>query len=341
MPERRRILALSAAAVVSTAFTTPSFAQLVDSVTAPIRAVHDGPRSAVAFFIPEKDLLPESVAFDLKDGSFYVGSARKGKIVRIDKAGTVTDFVAPRQDGLWMVIGMKIHATRRMLWACSADGEDLEGFKPHDGRATGVFAFNLDTGTLIRKWVLDEPGVVHGFNDLVVTRGGDVFITHMIDEAAVYTIDNATQTLSVFAHPEGLKEPNGIAITPDERTLFVADATGVVVIDRESRVSRRLQVSEGDDLGGIDGLCWYRGSLIGVHTASVCRHMLDEAMTRVTLTEVLERNHPLYDIPTTGVLVGDDFFYIANGQFDAVRKDGTLKPMDELNEPAILKLPLK
>ncbi|HET6347977.1 MAG TPA: SMP-30/gluconolactonase/LRE family protein [Candidatus Krumholzibacteria bacterium] len=313
--------------------------QLGDSVTMPVRAVNAAHTSDVAFFLHEKDLLPESVAFDPKDGSFYVGSTRKGKIVRVDRNGNESDFVGPRQDGLWSVIGIKIQPTRRMLWACSFDGDGLEGYQKHDGNATGVFAFNLDTGKLIRKWVLDEPGAVHGFNDLVVTRGNDVYITHMYKEAAIYRITQKDQKLEVFATPEGLKDPNGIAITPDERTLFVAGADGVIAVDIASRKSRALIAPEGVNTDGIDGLYYFRGSLLGIRGNSVERYHLDGANERIVLDEVLETNHPLMHEPTTGVIVGDDFYYVANAQFDAVKPDGSLAT-DKLEEPVILKLTL-
>lgn len=309
---------------------------LRDSVTMPETA-H---QSTVAFFLDEKDFLPESVAYDPKDRSFYVGSTRKGKIVRVDASGNETDFIAPRQDGLWMVIGIKIHPTRRVLWACSFDGESLEGHEASDTRASGVFAFNLDTGKLIRKWTLENPGEVHAFNDLVLTRGNDAYVTHMFDDAAIYRIADKTQELEVFARVEGLRDPNGIAMTPSESTLFVAGADGIYAVDRKTGTSRVLQASPGDSLGAVDGLYYYRGSLIAVHMTSVRRHRLDKNATRVVSTEILETNHPLFDIPTTGVIVGDDFFYVANAQFNKVQKDGSLLT-DQLNEPAILKLRLK
>ncbi|HXV14635.1 MAG TPA: hypothetical protein VEC56_10575 [Candidatus Krumholzibacteria bacterium] len=312
-----------------------------DSVIAPVQGISHAIESTVAFFIDEKDLLPESVAYDPKDKSFYVGSTRKGKIVRVDKDGNASDFIASRQDGLWQVIGIKINPTRRILWACSFDGESLEGFKPGDTRATGVFAFNLDTGTLVRKWTIEKPGEVHAFNDLVVTRGNDAYVTHMFDDAAIYKITDRTQSLEVLARPAGLKDPNGITITPNEATLFVAGADGIYAVDRATGASRPLQAAEGDPLGAIDGLYFYRGSLIAVHMTSVRRHRLDNANTRVVSTEILEADHPLFDVPTTGVIVGDDFYYVANSQFSAVQKDGTLLPMDQLNEPAILKLRLR
>ena len=214
-------------------------------------------------------------------------------------------------------------------------------WKWSDTRSSGVFAFNLDTGKLVRKWTIEKPGEVHAFNDLVLTRGNDAYVTHMFDDAAIYRISDKTQELEVLARPKGLQYPNGITMTPDESTLFVAGDGGMCALDPKTGVSRMLQAPEGDSLSGVDGLYYYRGSLIAVHLTSVRRHRLDKANSRVVSTEILEANHPLFDIPTTGVIVSDDFFYIANGQFGAVQKDGSLLPLDQMNEPAILKLRLK
>jgi hypothetical protein len=72
----------------------------------------------------------------------------------------------------------------------------------------------------------------------------------------------------------------------------------------------------------------------------IYRYRLDDALTRVVMTELIETSHPLMNIPTTGVLVGDEFYFVANAQFDAVNPDGTLA-VEKLSEPAILKLKLR
>lgn len=313
--------------------------QLGDSVMMPTRTVDMSHRSTVAFFLQEKDLLPESVAYDAKDGSFYVGSVRKGKVVRRDRNGTESDFIKPRQDGLWAVIGIKAHQTRRMLWVCSFEGSDLEGYKKRDRSGSGIFAFNLDTGKLIRKWVLDVAGEQHGFNDLVVTRGNDVYATHMFKDAAIYRITDKERQLEVFVAPPELKEPNGITITPDEKTLYVAGLDGLVSIDIATKKSQMVNAPEGEKMGEIDGLYCYRDGLLGIQNNSINFYQFDETHSRITVTNVLEMNHPLMKIPTTGVIVGDDFYYVANANFRAVKADGTLDAA-QLTEPAILKLEL-
>jgi sugar lactone lactonase YvrE len=227
-----------------------------------------------------------------------------------------------------------------MLWVCSFDGPELEGHKKSDTNASGVFQFNLDTGKLIRKWVLDTPGEIHGFNDVALTRGNDAYITHMMKEPAIYRITQAGQKLEVFAKPEGLEDPNGITLSADEKTLFVAGNTGVFVIDVATKKSRLLTPAEGDDMRAIDGLYFYRGNLLGIRSESVNLYHLDESSTRVVMVDVVEQHHPLMNIPTTGVLVGDDFYYVANSQLNMVNSDGSLAT-EKLTEPPILKLKLR
>ena len=102
--------------------------------------------------------MPESIAYDPVEEAFYIGSTRKGKIVKVDKEGKVKDFIRPRQDGLWMVVGMKVDARRRVLWVNSSGGGSLIGYKESDSMPAGVFKFDLRSGKLINKFVLRWSG---------------------------------------------------------------------------------------------------------------------------------------------------------------------------------------
>ena len=55
--------------------------------------------------------------------------------------------------------------------------------------------------------------------------------------------------------------------------------------------------------------------------------------------EILERNHPLYDIPTTGAIAGDALLYLANSQLRSFR-DGAILPDGELEPTYVLRLSL-
>ncbi len=302
-------------------------------------------RSFIAFTIPEKDLLPENVAYDPVEQAFYVGSTRKGKIVKVDKAGARRDFVTARRDGLWMVIGMKVDARRRVLWVCSSSGDNLIGHQKSDTSPAGVFKFDLKTGRLIKKYTLDAAGETHFFNDLTLNEQGDAFVTHMLKESAIYRIARDADKLEVFAKPansESLTEPNGVTLSPDGKTLFVATDEGVSAFDVNSKSRHQLAHPADVSLKGIDGLYFYRDSLIAIHPGRrmARRYFLDAAMRSVVRAETIEAHHPMFNVPTTGVIVNDTFYYIANAQFDSFNKDGSLFPMERLFEPVILKAPL-
>lgn len=297
--------------------------------------------SFIAFTIPEKDLLPENVAYDPVTETFFVGSTRKGKILSVDPMGNVTEFVGSRQHGLWMVIGMKVDAERRHLWVASSGGNNLVGYNREGSRPAGVFKFDLTTGDLIQSWTLDRPTEAHFFNDLVLNDEGDVFITHMFDEAAIYTIPHDTQTLELFARPEGFSFPNGIDITDDGGTLLVAHSEGLSTFDVATGTRRAVQYD--GTLGDIDGLYLYDGTVIAIESDQrrVRRYFLDGGLERVTQVETLEANHPMFNNPTTGVLVEDTLYYIANAQFGSFEEDGTLFPLERLFEVVVLRLPLR
>lgn len=302
--------------------------------------------SLIAFTIPEKDLLPESVAYDAKTESFFVGSTRKGKVIKIDKYGKQTEFISQAENGLWMIIGMKVDSERRHLWLCSSGGDNLIGYSLKDdkeGRPAGIYKFNLDNGKLIQKYTLDKAGEVHFFNDLIIARNGDVYVTHMFGEALIYKISAGYTELEVFASDPAVQYPNGLALAANGKDLFIAHSGGIAKLNLDNKVFTNLSAPEGLEIikrGSIDGLYYYKWSLIGVQSdgKQVIQLMLNEDGTGFKEAKVLEKEHPMMNRPTTGVLVGSDLYYIANAQFDNFNKDGSLFPMEKMYEPVILKV---
>ncbi|WP_436517476.1 SMP-30/gluconolactonase/LRE family protein [Ekhidna sp. To15] len=301
--------------------------------------------SFIAFTIPEKDLLPESIAYDPQQQAFFVSSTRKGKVIKIDSNGNVSDFITPKQDGLWMTIGMKVDAQRRVLWVCSSGGDNLVDYNlkdETDGRPAGIFKFDLNSGALIDKYVFSEKGQVHFINDLTINKkNGDIYFTHMFDKHAIYKLA-WNQEPELFITTKALPYPNGIAIKEDKK-LFVAHSNGISSIDIQSKKITQLSIPEGQNISkraSIDGLYYYKWSLIGVHPdiSTVSQMDLNDNGDGIKQMQTLEKNHPLMMNPTTGVLVQNQFYYLANAQFGSFNEDGTLWPMEQLFEPIILKV---
>src|SRR5688500_12907873 len=110
-------------------------------------------RGEVAFTLPERDLYPESVAYDPGHKAFYVGGMYRRKIVKVDAGGRVSDFVTPGRDGLFSVLGMKIDVARRELWANACNlgrGPAMANPEPETEGRAAVFRYDLDTGRLLR-----------------------------------------------------------------------------------------------------------------------------------------------------------------------------------------------
>jgi DNA-binding beta-propeller fold protein YncE len=295
--------------------------------------------SSIAFTLAEKDLLPENLAFDPADGSFYIGSTRKGKVVRRASNGRVTDFIPSGRDGLWMVVGLKVDSARRILWVNSSGASNYFRYTAADDGKAGLFRYDLKTGNLLKKFLPKEDGP-HFFNDLVVTRDGRVFVTDMAGKA-IYLASPQADSLVRWIAPESFTDPNGIALSTDERTLYVASVEGLNSIDIATRTSTLLPRPADVDDVGIDGLYFVNGSLIGIQGGRrnvVQRFVLNPDRTRIERAEVLEANHPMFMNPTTGVIVGRDLYYIANSQFGSFDKNGSLFPPDRLFEPVILRL---
>jgi SMP-30/Gluconolactonase/LRE-like region len=298
-------------------------------------------RSKAAFRIPEKDLIPEGIAHDPKTDAFFVGSIHKSKIVRIDKAGKVSDFGMSGQDGLWEVLGMKVDPATRTLWVCSAAGSAAG---EADGSA-GLFRYDVDTGKLRGKHVLPgKPHQPHLFNDLAFGAGGEVFLTDS-KAGVLYRLKPGQDQPEVFVGPGTLIYPNGIAISPDYKRLFVADVSkGLSIVDLATGHVRPLPHPERVNVAGIDGLYLHGRSLIAVQNSAgverIVRFRLNTALDTIETEEILESRNPLFRIPTTGVVAGDSFFYIANSQLRSLDEQGRLRPEVKLEEVVVLEVPL-
>lgn len=296
--------------------------------------------SRIAFRIAEPDLIPEGIAWDAVTRSFYVGSLYKRKIVRLGPDGAAHDFVASGRDGLWTVLGMKVDPERRMLWVNSA-ADNREG---EAAGSSGLFAFDLASGRLLEKHILDGRTHKHLFNDLVVTSRGEVFLTDS-ESGAIYQHALGGRALEVFLPPGSFSYPNGIALDEARKRLHVADfAKGISIVEIDTRRTSPLAHPQNVSLHGIDGLYCYGASLVGIQNGEgmerVAQFRLDNTGYRVESLRVLESHNPQFRIPTTGAIVGNDFYYLANSQLESLRDDGRLTPGARLVDVLVLKTPL-
>jgi sugar lactone lactonase YvrE len=300
-------------------------------------------KSVPAFTVREKGLVPESVAFDPVTHTFYLSSVYKRKIVRVNQKGEPTDFATER-DGLWSVMGMRVDATRRVLWACTVAQPQMSNYNPDENGTSAILKFDLRTGKLVKKYVLPNKPGRHWLGDLVLNSKGDVFSSDSISPV-IYVIRHGKDAMELFLESKVFGSPQGLAFSADEKSLFMADySNGIFLINLATKKITNYLAPLNGTLLGIDGLYSYHGSLIGVQNGinppRVVRLSVNRDLSRIERLETLEANNPLFDEPTLGVLVKDTFYFIANSQWGAIDEKGQLAPEGKLKEPIVLKFKL-
>lgn len=300
-------------------------------------------RSRPAFTLPEADLLAEGIAHDPVDGSFYVAAVHQRKVLRVARGGAVSVF-ADAGDGLWAPMGMGVDPRRRLLWVASSAVPQMREYAVGDSGRAAVLAFDLPSGRPAGRYEVKPDGAPHVVGDLTVAGDGQVYAT---DSRApvIYRVPSDGDTLERFAESDLLLSAQGLALAPDERTLYVADyARGILRVDLRSRAVSLLDAADTALVLGIDGLSRHGAELIGIQNGvtphRLVRLTLDPSAHRVTRTTVLERAHPAHQEPTLGVVVGDVLYYIANSQWERYGEDGQVRDPAALEPTVVLRLRL-
>ncbi len=294
----------------------------------------------VAYRITEKDLIPEGITYSSTTNSFYITSIYKSKIVQIDaETGEFKDFVTPDLIDM-RYLGMITDENRKHLWACAYNNENGKHF------AT-VAQFDLTSGKLLKSHLYTDT-VANIYNDLVQDKEGNVFFTNT-SRQTIYRIDQKKKSVSIFFDGIQIEHPNGITISPDYKYLYVASTErGIRVLD----IKKRKVINEPDkrfDSTGLDGLKFYRNSLIGLQNevksrseVKICRFFLDEKGTKITSMKIIDQNNPNFDIPTTFVIVSDFLYCLANSQMGNINfTNHKIRSVEALDDVLILKYKLK
>jgi hypothetical protein len=78
----------------------------------------------------------------------------------------------------------------------------------------------------------------------------------------------------------------------------------------------------------------------GVTPARVVRFHLDSTGEAISRAELLDRNTTIADEPTSGVVVGQRFLYVANSQWEKYDDSGRRRANTLLRRPVVLELAL-
>ncbi|MCP4290795.1 MAG: SMP-30/gluconolactonase/LRE family protein [bacterium] len=294
-------------------------------------------QNSVAFTLPSQDFFPEGITCDPRSGDFFAGSLSRNQLLRWSADGKQSSlFLDNPDEEIWLFAGIKVHRENNTLWACRTSHSDSS--------ASAVFVYDLDTGNLVNRFAVDPDGA-HFLNDLAFAEDGTAYVTDS-DGSMLWRLKPGENKLTPFLKDLRPYYPNGILISPDQKQLFVAHVFGLLRIDLVTEKWDAMKSEDGRSLAGIDGMSWYRDSIISIHNGSaptrVCRLRLSNDYATVEQTEILERGNPLFSqVPTTGVVVGNEFHFIANSQMLLMGPDRQPTDIEALQDGIILKIDLE
>lgn len=295
--------------------------------------------STLAFTIDEKDLFPEGITYDPITKLFFLSSIQKNKVMAIDLKGNCFDFVKQEQDGMLRSLGMKVDIQRRRLWVVSNSDWG-------DSMISAVHIYNIDTRRLIKSFFTDK-GKVPTFNDLALTESGGAFISDYGGNS-IYQVPSDLSRVELFLESDSLLEgANGMVLSSDNSMLFVASNTkGIVIVDLRNKSIQPIACSLPIETKGIDGLMIYSNSLIGVFNGDgdmkkhhISRYLLSDDGREIVSSSIIDQNNPLFNEPTSGVIVDDELYCLAATNLRQFVMAGSVD-LTKLKNPIVLKYEL-
>jgi sugar lactone lactonase YvrE len=318
----------------------PAFASIV--------ARHDSNRaslvrSRVVATLRDSTFWPEGMDYDPRTRRYYVASVRHRTIVEV-QAGQVERELWPReQPGMGAVLGVRVDAKRGVLWATLAGIPQMRGFTRADSSIAALVRVRIANGAIERRWDLPPAPLGHVLGDLAIGPLGDVFMTDSNDPV-LYRLRPGADSLEKITSPL-FRSLQGMAPLPNGKVVYVADYShGLLRVDLETEEITRLADAPGSTSIGCDGIAWDGAAIVavqnGVAPARVMRFVIDDSHRRIVRADVLDRNITIADEPTIGAIVGREFVYVANSQWEKYTDNGVRRPERALTRPVLLAVPL-
>ena len=290
---------------------------------------------STAFLLSDSGLLAEDVDFDPRTKRFFITSVREKKIVSAEAGGASTEFAKAPDD--WPMMAVKVDPSRGVVWATEVAIRGLSAAPESDWGRSALLCYDLKNGKLLRRIEGPRPSAL---GDMVLTGQGDVIVSDG-DGGGVYRV-LANGTTMQRLDGEDFISPQTPAMHPDGKRIFVPDyVRGIGVLEIATKQVRWISMGGRFALNGIDGLYFDRGRLIAVQNGTsperVVVFTLDPSFTRIESETIIERSTDTLGDPTHGVVVGNDFYYIANSGWDAVDDHGNMKPGAKPSAPRIMR----
>ena len=308
-------------------FATPRFREALRRLESNRQPIG---RPEVAWTVPLPGFFTEAIAFDRALDDLYLSGFQDGRIVRFHdgEASTV------HQSEL-CVLGLALDLPRRILWATASALPEARPATAERKGTSELIRYELDTGQATRFACTLEGESQLG--DLGLLPDGTVLLSDGL-QRSILAFDPRSGTFRRWSEIE-LPSPQGIAISEDGQTVFVADyAAGLFRLSADGGGWIRLVGDDDLTTLGFDGLAYQHPFLVGVQNGvrpqRIVRLEVDSDQSRIVSWKVLASSLPDFDEPTQGFIRDHRFVFIANSHWPQLDLDP--ESISGLSPPLIL-----
>ncbi|GAB3951454.1 hypothetical protein GCM10028805_31610 [Spirosoma harenae] len=275
----------------------------------------------------EKDLIPEGIAVDSASGKIFLSSLKKNKIISTNIDGSnAANFIESNQHGYLAGFGMTIKGDT--VYALS------NGLKKENNTSV-LLLLNTRTKSLIEKYEINIPPYAY-LNDLAISASNEIFITDS-ESNKIYRIKRPNKNLEVYLDTAEIPHSNGIAISDDNSKLYLASKKGIRIVDIQTK---KILNQPNIESSGIDGMKFYKNSLIGIVEKGVYRFYLTNNGAEIESKKEIIPFDNTFKSPTTFTILGNSIYFIKNKQLDNFN-DSTNEVIDKSKLESLILLTKK
>jgi len=154
------------------------------------------------------------------EGNVYFTDILMQRIMRFSKDGKYSVF----RENSNIANGLVIDPQGRLIAAEGSRSPTAERLGIKTGGIPRVTRTDLKTGRMEILADKYQGKPLSGPNDVTIDAQGRVYVTDS-DGGAVYRIDSPQTIARILAAPD-IQRPNGIQISPDDKTLYLVEANG-------------------------------------------------------------------------------------------------------------------
>lgn len=280
--------------------------------------------------------LVEGIAHDRRTGTTYYATV-VSRALWASRRGKLTRVALPEETG--SLFGLAIDARRRVLWAASGAADPTPGA---EAAFKGLIAIDLDGGAAPR--MIPMPGDASPA-DILLTSGGSVFVA---DGAAggIYRCDSPCDRIVPMVARDAIRGSQGMVESADRSAIIVSGyGTGLWQVPLAGGAPRRVSASRPVMLDGIDGMTAWNGRTIAIQNGTVPRRIVEIRLSndgsRLAALRPLVRVAADAGEPTLGTMIGRDFVYVADAQWELWDKGGVPRKDAAPRPTEVRKLRLK